>query len=165
VQRFCLTREQYLPLQRDRVFAFFADARNLELLTPRWLKFEVLTPGTVEMRPGTLIDYRLRLRGIPLRWQSEIAVWDPPHRFVDVQRRGPYRMWVHTHTFEERGSGTLVRDEVTYAVSGGRPVNYLFVAPDLARIFDYRARRLSAWGRARIARTAGASSEPATAGY
>ncbi len=103
-----LTREQFVPLGLDEVFDFFADAGNLELLTPPWLHFEILAPSPVEMREGTLIDYKLRLHGVPIRWQSEITVWQPPFRFVDRQRRGPYRLWVHTHRFEslsERHAG------------------------------------------------------------
>lgn len=96
------------------------------------------------MGPGTIIDYRLRWHGIPLRWQSEITVWEPPHRFVDEQRRGPYRFWRHEHTFSESSGGTVVGDLVEYAVWGGPPVARLFVAPDLERIFSYRHERLKA---------------------
>lgn len=126
----------------EEVFAFFSDAHNLEVLTPGFLRFEVLTPGPVEMELGTRIDYRLRLRGIPLRWQSEITVWEPPHRFVDEQRHGPYRSWFHEHSFEERDRGTLGRDRVRYDHLGGRLVNRLLVAPDIERIFTYRRRKL-----------------------
>ncbi|HZA25273.1 MAG TPA: SRPBCC family protein, partial [Dehalococcoidia bacterium] len=87
--------EQWFPLRPEEVFSFFSDALNLELITPPWLRFKVLTVSPIEMKEGTVIDYRLRLRGIPLRWQSQITVWEPPHRFVDQQRRGPYRLWVH----------------------------------------------------------------------
>ena len=132
----------WLPAQRDRVFEFFADPGNLERLTPLWLRFEILTPPGIEIRRGTLLDYRLRFRGIPLRWQSEIAVWEPPLRFVDRQTRGPYSLWVHEHTFAEENRGTIVGDEVEYAVPGGGLVRKLFVAPDLERIFRYRQRVL-----------------------
>ena len=140
-----LTREQFVPMPLEEVFAFFADAHNLERLTPPWLNFEVLTPSPVDMRAGTLIDYRLQLHGIPVRWQSEITVWQPPHRFVDRQVSGPYRLWVHTHHLESLAEGTLVGDVVDYAVPGGALVQRLFVGPDLNRIFDYRARQLDAW--------------------
>lgn len=130
--------ELWLPQARARVFPFFADARNLETITPPWLKFEVLTPGPIEMRAGTRIDYRLRIRGFPVRWQSEITAWEPEHRFVDEQRRGPYRLWRHTHTFEEREGGTLCRDEVEYAVFGGALINWLLVRRDVEMIFRYR---------------------------
>ena len=133
---------QWLPRPRPEVFAFFADAHNLEYITPAFLHFQVLTSDRIEMRPGTLIDYRLRLRGVPLRWQSEITAWEPPRRFIDVQRRGPYRLWHHTHTFEEQDGGTMVRDEVIYRLPGPplitRAVNALLVAPDTRRIFGFR---------------------------
>ncbi len=136
---FQLLTESCIPRPIGQVFAFFSDARNLERITPPWLSFRVLTPEPVEMRCGTLIDYRLRIRGLPVRWQSEITAWDPPHRFVDEQRRGPYRYWRHEHVFESRGDGTLVRDCVTYRVPLGWIVNRLLVAPDLRRVFEYRA--------------------------
>ena len=123
---------------RDEVFPFFADARNLEYLTPPWLRFTMLTPSPVEMRPGTRIDYSLRLRGVPIRWQSEITVWEPPYRFVDEQRRGPYRLWIHEHRFEDAGGGTLAHDAVRYAVPGGWLVDRLLVRRDIERIFEYR---------------------------
>jgi len=134
--------ELWLPRSVEEVFAFFCDARNLDVLTPSWLHFQVLTPGPVEMRPGAEIDYRLRFRGVPIRWRSEITVWDPPRRFVDEQRRGPYRKWVHEHRFEERDGGTLAGDRVEYAAPGGSLANRLFVAPDLRRIFRYRQQKL-----------------------
>lgn len=139
---FTLEAELWLPRPRDEVFRFFADALNLEALTPPWLKFEVLTPRPIEMRVGLRIDYRLRLRGLPLRWQSEITAWEPPVRFVDEQRRGPYRAWIHEHTFEERDGGTLARDMVQYDVIGGRLVNRLFVGRDVGKIFEFRAQAL-----------------------
>lgn len=139
---FLLTRQLFLPKPIDIVFPFFADALNLEQLTPPWVYFEVLTPPPIEMQVGLRIDYRIRVRRIPLRWQSEITAWEPPHRFVDEQRRGPYRMWIHEHTFESCDGGTLVGDRVQYAVIGGRLVQKLFVGPDLERIFNYRHHQL-----------------------
>lgn len=127
-----------LPRPLDAVFPFFSDARNLERLTPPWLRFSVLTPGPIEMRPGATIDYRLRLRGVPLRWRSEITVWEPPFRFVDEQRRGPYRLWIHEHRFEEVDGRTLARDDVRYAVPGGWLADRLLVRRDLQRVFEYR---------------------------
>jgi ligand-binding SRPBCC domain-containing protein len=133
---------QWLPRPRPEVFAFFADARNLERITPAFLNFHVLSPDPIEMRAGAVIDYRLRLRGLPLRWQSEITIWDPPRLFADVQRRGPYRQWDHTHTFEEEDGGTMVRDHVLYRLPGPdlltRIVNSVLVAPDTRRIFAFR---------------------------
>jgi ligand-binding SRPBCC domain-containing protein len=141
---FRLTTELALPRPVDEVFAFFAEARNLEALTPPWLRFQVVTPGVIEMRVGTTIDYRLRVRGFPVTWRSEITVWEPGSRFVDVQRSGPYRFWVHEHTFLDRGSGTLATDTVDYAAPGGWVANRLLVASDLRRIFEYRQRALRA---------------------
>ena len=138
MRTFELIREVLLPRPPAEVFPFFADARNLERLTPPWLRFEVLTPGRIEMRRGAAIDYRLRLRGVPVRWRSEITAWEPPFRFVDEQRRGPYRLWIHEHRFEEREGRTLAGDRVRYAVPGGRLVDRLLVRPDLERIFEYR---------------------------
>jgi len=135
--------ELWLPHPRDLVFPFFADVRNLEAITPSFLKFTVLTPLPVAMRAGALIDYKLRLRGIPIRWRTRITTWEPPVRFVDEQIRGPYRQWIHEHTFEERDGGTLMRDVVRYVVPGGALVNFLFVRRDVQSIFDYRRRRLT----------------------
>ncbi len=132
-----------LPRPIGEVFSFFADAGNLEVITPPWLRFEILTPRPIVMRAGALIDYRLRLHGVPLRWRSEITVWDPPRRFVDEQRRGPYRRWIHEHTFAERDGGCEVRDLVRYRVPFGAAADRLFVRRDVGRIFEYRARRLA----------------------
>jgi ligand-binding SRPBCC domain-containing protein len=142
MKEFTLQTELWLPRPRDEVFPFFAEARNLEALTPPWLQFEVLTPARVEMRPGTLIDYRIRVHGLPIRWRTEIAEWDPPRRFVDVQLRGPYTLWHHTHTFEERDGGTLCLDKVRYRPRGGVLVYWLFVRRDVERIFQYRQQRM-----------------------
>ena len=145
MKEYTLRAEQWLPRPRDEVFAFFADARNLEALTPPWLKFEVLTPAPIEMRPGALIDYRIRVHGLPIRWRTEITEWSPPHRFVDVQLNGPYTLWHHTHTFEERDGGTLCRDDVRYRPRGGALMNWLFVDRDVKMIFDFRQERLRAF--------------------
>lgn len=134
--------EQWLARPIEEVFTFFSDARNLQAITPDWLEFAILTPGTIEMKPGAVIDYRLRLHGIPLRWRTEIAVWEPPVRFVDEQRRGPYRLWIHEHRFSPQKGGTLAVDQVRYSVLGGRLVDWLFVRRDVRRIFAFRRRRL-----------------------
>lgn len=128
----------WLPKAREQIFAFFADPRNLDKLTPAWLRFEIVTPEPMEMRKGTRLDYKLRLHGIPIRWQSEIAGWEPPLRFVDRQTRGPYRLWIHEHNFISKHGGTIVEDRVEYATPGGGIVQKLLVAPDLRRIFSYR---------------------------
>jgi ligand-binding SRPBCC domain-containing protein len=144
MKRFTFECEQWLARPRQEVFPFFADARNLERLTPSWLSFTVLTPDPIPMAVGTTIDYRLSWRGIPLRWRSEIAVWEPPHRFVDRQLRGPYRLWHHEHRFEEKDGGTNVIDEVSYAVWGGALAVRLGVRRDIERIFAYRREQLAA---------------------
>ncbi len=135
--------EQWLPRNREEIFGFFSDAYNLQTLTPDWLQFVILTPLPITMRAGAIIDYRLKLRGIPVRWRTEITTWDPPQRFVDEQRRGPYRFWAHEHLFEQRDGGTLMADRVRYAVPGGWLVNGLFVRAEVRRIFDFRRRKLS----------------------
>ena len=142
MKTFHLKTEQIIDKPQDELFSFFSDAHNLAEITPPWLNFRVLTPPPIEMKVGTCIDYRLKLRGIPVRWQSEITAWNPPHSFVDEQRRGPYRRWIHTHTFVAVPDGTLVRDEVEYAVFGGGIVQKFFVAPDIEKIFAYRSEKL-----------------------
>jgi ligand-binding SRPBCC domain-containing protein len=131
-----------VPAPIEEVFAFFADATQLERLTPDWLHFAVLTPTPIRMRAGTLIDYKLRVHGIPMRWRSRIGLWEPPHRFADEQLRGPYRHWYHMHSFEEDGDQTICRDEVEYSVIGGSLIHSLFVKRDLRRIFAYRSQVL-----------------------
>ena len=137
-----LERTRVVPRPIDEVFAFFSDPANLERLTPPWLRFCVLGATTESLGEGAEIDYRPRVRGIPLRWRSLIRAWNPPHGFVDEQLRGPYRLWVHAHTFEPVNGGTRVGDRVRYAVLGGALVDRLLVRPDLERIFDYRRERL-----------------------
>jgi ligand-binding SRPBCC domain-containing protein len=140
-----LETDLWLPRPLHEVFAFFSDASNLNALTPPWLHFQIESPQPLTMGQGTRIDYRLRLHGVPLRWRTEITVWEPPHRFVDTQREGPYRRWVHEHTFTEQDGGTRIRDRVTYVVGGGllEPlVHRLLVGPDLRKIFAYRQQQL-----------------------
>jgi ligand-binding SRPBCC domain-containing protein len=134
--------ELWLPRTRAEVFSFFADVKNLDAITPPWLRFRTVTPAPIEMRPGTLIDHKLRIRGIPVRWRSRITVWEPPARFVDEQVRGPYRFWRHEHIFEERDGGTLVRDRVQYAVVFDLFVHDLLVRRDVEKIFAYRTEAL-----------------------
>ena len=137
-----LRREQRLPGPPEEVFPFFADAGNLEAITPAWLGFRIVTPRPIDMRAGALIEYRLRLHGVPVSWLTRIESWEPPVRFVDAQLRGPYALWHHTHEFEADGDGgTLMRDTVRYALPLG-PVGALahraLVRRDLAAIFDFR---------------------------
>lgn len=137
-----------LPAPLERVFAFFAAPENLEVITPPWLRFRILTPRPIVMAVGLKIDYRISMRGVPMRWRSVITAYEPGRRFVDEQVKGPYRMWVHEHTFEPTGSGgTLVRDRVRYAlprVPGSSIVHRWLVKPDLQRIFAYRKERIAA---------------------
>ena len=146
-----LTREQRLPGDPETVFGFFADAANLEAITPPWLRFAIVTPRPIAMGAGTLIEYRLTLHRLPIAWLTQITAWEPGVRFVDVQLSGPYRLWHHTHEFAADGAGaTVMRDTVRYALPLG-PLGEIahraFVARDLARIFDFR--------RAEVARRMG----------
>lgn len=136
------TTELWLPRPREEVFLFFADAHNLEVITPSWLNFKILTPGPIPMRAGAKIDYQLRIRSLAVRWRSEITAWEPPVHFIDAQVRGPYRSWVHEHTFEERDDGTLAKDRVEYSVWGGRLIDWLLVRRQLRAFFKYREQRL-----------------------
>ena len=127
----------------DEIFAFFADAVNLERLTPPWIRFQVLTPQPIAMSVGLLIDYKLRIRGMPMRWQSEITAWEPQTYFVDEQRRGPYTFWRHEHRFKLCAEGTRVFDDVYYGVPGGAIVHALVVRRDINSIFRFRQHALS----------------------
>lgn len=144
VKTYNFNQSTIVPADRQTVFAFFADAANLNRLSPPWIRFEILTPTPISMETGATIDYRLRIRGIPLRWQSEIAEWKPPTHFTDIQSRGPYTFWRHTHRFEEHPLGTRCLDEVTYRPLGGALINALFVRRDLQKIFAYRTEQLQA---------------------
>jgi ligand-binding SRPBCC domain-containing protein len=139
---FRLYAEMFLPAPRERLFEFFADAFQLETITPPWLNFHVITPRPIVIAAGTLIDYRLRLHKIPILWRTRISLWKPPYRFVDEQLRGPYRRWHHEHQFELLDGGTLCRDIVDYSVPGGRLINALFVQGDVLKIFRYRQQKL-----------------------
>jgi ligand-binding SRPBCC domain-containing protein len=145
-----LHSEQLVRRPVDEVFAFFSDANNLEAITPRQLNFHILTPGPILLASGARIDYQLTLYGIRLKWATLIESWDPPHRFVDVQLRGPYRVWRHTHRFISEGPGTRIVDDVEYELPLGplgRLVDALWTRREVARIFGYRseviARRFS----------------------
>ena len=145
---YTLQRDQHLPGTPEEVFPFFADAGNLEAITPPSVGFRIVTPRPIEMRAGALIEYRLRLRGLPVSWLTRIEEWEPGVRFVDMQLRGPYALWHHTHAFEPDGAGgTRMRDTVRYALPGGpfgAIPHALFVRAELDRIFDFRAQRVPA---------------------
>ena len=136
-----LTRSLTLDVPRETVFPFFADAGNLEIITPPELGFNIITPYPIEMKKGTLIDYTLRMRGLPIKWRTEITEWDPPNRFVDTQLKGPYSQWIHTHTFTAIGpSQTLIEDEVRYRLPL-EPLGdlaHFLVEYELERIFEFR---------------------------
>ena len=137
-----LQRRQVLEAGVEEAFEFFSRAENLEAITPPFLKFRITTPTPIEMRAGTLIRYRLRLRGIPISWLTRIDAWDPPHGFVDRQLRGPYGLWHHTHSFEPIDADhTLMHDIVRYGQRMGplgSIAEHLVVRRDLDRIFDFR---------------------------
>ena len=140
---FTLESSQWLPRAPEEIFPFYADAFRLEELTPPLLRFRVVTPPPIEMKAGVEIDYRLRLHGVPMKWRSRITAWEPPHRFVDEQVKGPYRRWVHEHRFIPQEGGTLVSDLVNYDMLGGWLADRLLVRHDLRRIFEYRQARLA----------------------
>lgn len=136
-----LTRSITLPVSREEAFAFFADAGNLERITPPQLGFHITTPQPIDIRQGTLIDYNLKLHGFPISWRTEISVWDPPFRFVDQQLKGPYSQWIHTHTFTEVGpTETLIEDEVRYRLplEPLGDIAHFMVRRELEKIFDFR---------------------------
>ncbi len=150
LQRLCKERlleaSIWLPTPLETLFPFFADAANLNTLTPPWLNFEIVTPLPIEMKSGALIEYRIGLKGVPMKWLTRIAEWNPPHRFVDEQLKGPYLLWHHTHEFkrEQRNSkdGTLCIDRVRYKHVGGPIVEKLIVRRDIDRIFAYRKEKM-----------------------
>jgi ligand-binding SRPBCC domain-containing protein len=138
--------EQWIGRPVDEVFAFFSDANNLEAITPRQLNFHILTPGPIRLAAGARIDYQLKLYGIPLKWATLIESWDPPHQFVDVQLRGPYRVWRHTHRFVSEAAGTRIVDDVDYELPLGplgRLVDALWTRREVAGIFGYRSEVIS----------------------
>ncbi len=137
--KFELRTEVELPHPIDEVFAFFSDPANLQRITPPWLHFQVLTDLPAEISKGQTFEYKLRLHGVPIRWKSEICVWEPEKRFVDQQISGPYGSWWHEHLFYDLGGReTLMRDRVLYTVPGGRMIHKLLVKKDLVKIFEYR---------------------------
>jgi ligand-binding SRPBCC domain-containing protein len=146
-REYTLVREQVVARPLAEVFAFFSDAANLEAITPDSLRFRILSPEPIAMRAGARIDYRLSLFGVPFQWRTRIDAWEPGRRFVDVQERGPYRHWHHTHEFAPVAGGTRVRDTVRYALPLGplgALAHALFVRRQVEAIFDHRRRRIEA---------------------
>ncbi|KHE92150.1 MAG: SRPBCC family protein [Candidatus Scalindua rubra] len=139
-----LSTSMCLPLKRDDVFPFFADASNLETITPPELCFSILSPQPITINEGTIINYQLRLFGIPFKWRTRITLWEPPHRFIDEQISGPYRLWIHTHRFLEENESTTITDEVQYWLPWWPfgEVSYPFVYLLLKRIFSYRQKKI-----------------------
>ncbi|MEZ6210216.1 MAG: SRPBCC family protein [Phycisphaerales bacterium] len=136
-----LHAEQDIPRPLDEVFPFFADAHNLQRITPPNLRFRILTPPPIDMREGALIDYRISLRGFPMRWRTRITKWSPPHEFEDTQLRGPYSVWIHTHTFRSIDCATRMADTVRYRPPLGhlgRAANRMLIERDLRAIFEFR---------------------------
>lgn len=141
MKTFTLRRSLWVPRPLEEVFSFFSNARNLERITPKWLNFRTVNRPEA-MVEGAHIKHKLKIRGIPLTWVSEITEWDPPYGFVDEQKKGPYRLWRHEHRFREERDGTVCEDVVQYAVPGGELVNRFLVAPDLKKLFDFRQDKL-----------------------
>ena len=140
-----LRRKVTLPAPVEDVFSFFSKAENLNLITPPWLHFKILTPPPIHMGKNALIDYAIKLLGLRMTWKTEITDWKPPDRFIDRQIKGPYRVWEHTHLFKEKEGHTQMEDIVRYAVPGfvlSPFIHFLFVRPRLERIFAFREQRI-----------------------
>jgi len=136
-----LRRDQMVPRPLHEVFEFFSDAGNLQEITPAYLDFRILTPRPIEIKRGTLLDYRLKWHGLPIRWQTRILEWNPPYGFVDLQLKGPYKLWRHTHSFEAVEGGTHMLDIVNYELPFGplgAVAHAIKVRRDVEGIFDYR---------------------------
>ncbi|TDQ33445.1 SRPBCC family protein [Aureibacillus halotolerans] len=131
----------------DEVFQFFSAAENLEKITPPSLRFQIVTPLPIEMKKDTLIDYKLRINGVPANWTTRIPVWQPPFKFVDEQLKGPYKTWVHEHTFEEVGDKTIMMDHVAYELPFFPlgEIAYPFVHRQVRSIFSYRKKTIQQW--------------------
>ena len=139
-----LSRQQWLPAPLETIFPFFSRPENLQTLTPPFLDFNIVEVPA-EIQAGSLIRYKLRLRGIPIRWTTKITEWTPPHGFVDEQLSGPYALWHHEHRFFADRGGTTMFDTVDYALPFGFlawPAYKLFVRRDVESVFDYREKRM-----------------------
>ena len=140
-----LKKQIFIPAPLEEVFSFFSDAENLNLITPPWLYFKILTPLPIVMEKNTAIDYSIKLLGLRMTWRTEITVWQPPDKFIDRQIKGPYSVWEHTHLFKDIGGGTQMEDVIRYAVPGfvlSPLVHFLFVRPRLEKIFVFREQKM-----------------------
>lgn len=138
-------QQTFIEQPLDTVFAFFSKAKNLEKVTPPKLRFKILTPLPINMHRGTLIDYQIRLLAVPFKWQTKITLWEPPFRFQDVQLKGPYKKWKHTHLFEAVDGGTQMTDEVVYQIPFAplSPILHtMFIKGQIESIFAYRKEQL-----------------------
>lgn len=145
-REYLLEREQFIQQPLEQVFDFFSDAANLEAITPPWLHFRILTPLPIAMHAGTLIDYTIRLYGVPMHWRTRIESFEPQSQFVDTQINGPYALWHHTHEFRETSTGVAMTDRVRYAIPYGlvgQCARWLFVERMLNNIFDYRHQKIA----------------------
>ncbi len=144
-KKYKLKYEQIIEQPIEKVFDFFSRAENLERITPHWLKFKIITPIPIKMQVGTLIDYKLKIKGFPVKWRTAITNWDPPYEFNDEQLKGPYRSWVHRHHFVKLSENeTKVIDTIEYSVWGGSFINWLLVSRDVQSIFKFRKVALDA---------------------
>jgi ligand-binding SRPBCC domain-containing protein len=143
MKEFVFQSKLWLRRQPGEIFSFFSDARNLNVITPPWLNLQTVTAEPILINAGALIDYRVRVHGLPFRWRTKITEWNPPHRFVDIQIRGPYKFWRHTHTFEKERDGTRCTDDVRYWPRCGKLLNWLFVRSDVEQIFAFRSEALA----------------------
>jgi len=135
----------FIPYALEEVFDFFSKAENLNEITPPNLSFTILTPLPIHLKKGALIDYRIKLFGIPMKWKTEICNWNPPYEFTDKQLSGPYTTWIHTHRFEEKDGGVLMTDTIQYQSKGyflAPILHWLFVDAQVKKIFDYREAKL-----------------------
>ena len=140
-----INTEQWVPQTIKQTFSFFKEAKNLERLTPKFLNFKILNQSTQEIEDGTILTYRLSIHGIPFKWKSKITDWNPASKFSDIQLKGPYNYWYHTHSFEERNGGTIIKDRVLYKVPFGFIGDLVvgnFIKKDLETIFSYRTKTI-----------------------
>lgn len=137
-------REMQVPQSLERTFEFFSQPENLARITPPWMHFRMTTPPPVVMRKGATLAYTLRVKGVSLHWLTDIEEWNPPFEFVDIQARGPYKLWRHTHRFTQLDGSTSISDTVEYELPFGilGQIVHPLVARDLDRIFNYRTQQV-----------------------